>query len=83
MEPWVYLLREGIISARLNVNTKSGADSSPLTATQRQSKLQSLVRGPRRDRDEGRRRIGSEGEEESGSKCRSNFVCGKLMMNEL
>lgn len=85
MEPWVYLLREGIMlqqtcRARLNVNTKSSADSSPLTATQRHSKLRSQVRGPKRDRDEGRGRIGSEGEGEESGKP-EQFRVRQLMMN--
>lgn len=68
------------MSARSNVNIKSSADSSSLTATQRHSKLQSRVRALRRDRDEGQRRIGSGGEgEESG--MQEQFCGGKLLMN--
>lgn len=66
MEPWVNLLCEGIMLARLNVNTKRSVDSSLLTASKPHSKLQSWVRGLRRDRDEGRPRSGSEEGEESG-----------------
>lgn len=67
-----------MMSATLNVNSKSGADSSPRTATKRHSKLKSQVRGLRRDKDEGRPELVQKKKKVG---YWSNFVCRKLMMN--